>query len=255
MQKRLILNSNQRTRGTAENPTFVLQTGIQANSCYVRSVNIPNVFYNINDNNNLINVDFTELSTTDTDIQLTNGSYNTTQLMNHISAQITAGATGTNYLASYSNITHKISLTSTESFIVNWDKNAKTKQLANDLGFYPSNVSSDGKQEPVATTGTSHTANHVYWIQPIKTLYIQSSLCNHSSATATRSGSGFNILETVHTDTAFGESIVKSYDSLYLHNMNQSTTITEIDFKLLDENLNPLYLNGRDWMIELVFNV
>lgn len=254
MESKLILFSQNRTLGSENQPTFIFSNPpLQADSFYVRKVSIPNSVYNVNVYNNTLELldGVTYVTAT-----IPVGNYQTDELLTEIGTQLTAvGATGT-YSATRDVNTSLVSITNSLgiTFTLGWDQNDVTKQMAYDLGFYPAtSVSDTGKPQPVATSGTTHTANNVYWISPVKTINIQSNLTSKGQPAYTTRG-WENIIESVQTASSYGQMITVEYENPIVVPL-ATKNITDIRFKLLDENLKPIDLNGRDWVIELVLKV
>lgn len=258
---KLILNSAQRTSGTSHKCSYTLTNpGIRADAYEVLKIEIPHSFYNITDANNTIAwVDELSASLTTT---LTNGNYSTTELLTHIAAEMNSDATGVAvYTVTTNNNTKKIFIANdtVANFSINWATNDVTKQLAWDLGFYPTQTDEDrGRQDPVNLTGAAtYTSSNQYWIGTPKNINIKSNLAQMArrpaAFTVMKGGGVFNILDQMLVTTVAGEITVyepsKTVKVPISNNM-----IFEITFELLDNDFEPLDLNGRDWSISLLMH-
>jgi hypothetical protein len=263
---KLILNSANRSSGKPHCCRFVLKNpGLKAVSYQVKKVEIPHSFYNITDRNNVINWD--DDTGTNQISTLTNGNYTVDELLTHVGAVMTADTladTGTaSYTLSKDVNTKKISITNNllANFDINWGATEVTKQLAYDLGFYPTPSAEDqGRPEPVAVNAQStHTANNSYWIGAPKNILIKSSLANRAfkpaCTTLAKGGGVVDILEQVLVDTVAGEITTKEFINPVRVPINPHNTIFELDFELLDQDLNLLDLNGREWSIQILFEL
>lgn len=261
---KLILNSNQRTSGKSHCCTFILQNpGIRAKAYEVLKVEVPHSFYNITAANDTIEwTDDTASALTST---LTHGNYSTDELLTHIGTVMTADTIAGGGTASYTmtknTITKKITVTNNlgANFSIEWGTNAVTKQLAWDLGFFPTPSQEDrGKPDPITLTGAgTYTSNNQYWIGTPKNINIKSNLAQLSRSppaiTVMKGGGVFSILDQMLVSTTAGEITVyepaKTVKVPISNNM-----IFDLTFELLDGDFNGLDLNGRDWSIVLLMH-
>lgn len=261
--QRLLLNSRNRFKGKPECPTFTLNNmGVQCKSFFVSKVEIPHSFYNITSANNILY--WTDDTGTSQISTLTVGNYTTSELVNHMSDVMTTDTladTGTaTYTVSANGITKKITITNNlnANFSIEW---SSCEILARMLGFSNSPMGSDfGLPNVVDNSGNYiYNANNQYWIGSPKNILIKSSLMNSAlvssivNTSAHESGS-FGIIEQVLVDTVAGEITV--YEPSFPVDIPcRDDTISVISFELLDENLNKLDLNGRDWSITIAMRV
>lgn len=258
----LILNSSQRTSGTPQNPTWVLRNpGIRMDAYEVHRVNISHSFYNITQNNNVIY--WTDDTSTAQVSTLTVGNYSIDELLMHIGDVMTADTladTGTaSYSATKNTNSNKITITNNllANFSIEWSTDAVSKQLACDLGFFPTpHIEDRNKPDPIDLTGDSaYTANNAYWVGRPRTINIKSNLAQMGIRPACNSvlkdGGLFNILTQVLVPTVSGEII--TYNADYRVKVPVSgNMIFEITMELLDEQFKQLDLNGIDWQIILL---
>lgn len=262
---KLILNSANRTSGTSQKCKFVLRTpGILATSYQVKKIEVPHSFYNItNLNNKIVWVDDAANSLTTT---LTNGNYSISDLLTHIGTVMTASTVGAGGTASYSltadNNTKKITITNNllANFSIDFGASNITKQLAYDLGFFPTPTQQDCcRPTPIELTGSNaYTANNVYWIGSPKNILIKSNLAsrNYKPAcnTLAKNGGQIGILEQLLVNTLSGEITTQEFANPDMIKISPRP-IFELDFELLDQELNQLDLNGREWSIHIVFDL
>lgn len=260
---KLILNSANRTSGTPEKCRYILRSpGIQAISYQVKKVEIPHSFYNITNNNNIINWnDNAGINITST---LTNGNYSVDELLTHMGTVMTSGSTGAEtYTASKNSITKKLSITNNLgiTFSIDWSATDETKQLAYDLGYYPTpHIEDNGRPLPIGITGQStHSANNSYWIGAPKNILIKSNLANRAKKpacnTLAKGGGSSNILEQVLVNTVSGQITTVEFINPTVVPIRSNLSIYDIDFELLDENFELLNLNGMDWSIHIEFTL
>lgn len=263
---KLILNSANRTYGKPHSCTFVLKgTGIHATSYQVKKIEIPHSFYNITDLNNKIY--WTDDTSTAQISTLTNGNYSIDDLLTHIGNVMTTDTladTGTaSYTATRNNTTKKITFTNNllANFSIEWGTNSITKKLAYDLGFYPSPSSEDfGRPDPVTVSGSSsYTGNNSYWIGTPKNILIKSNLGNRAfkapCVTLAKGGGTSNILEQVLVNTIAGEITTQEFINPVKVPMTPHNALYEISLELVDEDFNILDLNGREWSIQILFEL
>lgn len=265
-QTKIILNSANRTSGTAHKCRFVLKNpGIRAKNFYVSKIEIPHSFYNITNRNNKIY--WTDDTSTAQISTLTNGNYTIDELLTHIGSVMTTDTladTGTaTYSASKNINTKKITITNNllANFSIEWGTNDTTKQLAYDLGFYPTPSAEDtGRPTPITLSGAAtYTANNSYWIGSPKNILISSNLANRAFKPAcvslAKGGGTSNILEQLLVDSVAGQITTREFINPISVPINPSNTIFDLDFELLDQEFNSLDLNGREWSIHIVFDL
>lgn len=261
---KLILNSAQRTYGKSHCCGYVLKNpGIRADAYELLKVEVPHTFYNITDANN--SIEWTDDTATALTTTLTNGNYSTSELLTHIGAAMTAStlaATGTaSYTMTKGDNSNKITTTNNllQNFSIEWGTNAITKQLACDLGYFPTQSQEDrGKPVPITLSGAnSYTAANQYWIGTPKNINIKSNLSQMSlrppAITVNKNGGVFNILDQMLVQTVAGEITVYEPSARVKVPIN-TNMIFDINFELLDGDFNALDLNGRDWSITLLLH-
>lgn len=263
---KLILNSANRSGGTPHKCRFVLRSpGLNATSYQVKKIEIPHSFYNITNLNNTIV--WTDDAANDITSTLTNGNYSIDELLTHIGNVMTTDTLANGGTASYTATkdtnTKKITITNNlgANFDIDWATNSITQQLAYDLGFYPTPSDEDTtRPTPVNVSATSsHLANNSYWIGSPKNILIKSSLASRAFKpacnTLAKGGGQIAILEQLLVNTVAGEITTQEFVNPDKVQMTAHNTLYELDFELLDQDLNPLDLNGREWSIHIVFEL
>lgn len=235
------LNSRNRVRGTTTD--FICHLGPEVRNynfkrLVVKSVNFPNLQYNINSNNNVLRI------VTDVDGVLTYnipvGQYNITQLNNNLNSGLSALATNT--------IT--VSLGTTSNLL----------SVAIDVGTVQ--VLSDAVSTAAATLGftqnsavaASVTADRIIRLNGLTQVYIRSNALSvdnlHSS-----DGQAKSYLTSIQIREAFGSYVYYEPQFSEMASVNFKNRIkldSDIDIQLLDQDENVLDIGTHDVDIELV---
>lgn len=145
------LESENRSRGTATNATWVLDTPIPGVTGFsVQDVEIPFAWYPINANNNSIR--FVQSSTT-YDITLTAGVYTPDELATELQTQLNAATSG--FTVTFSETTLKFTVSNSTAFNIIDDNNTTAQKLiglSGDTGSVTSWVSDN----VIDLSGTRH---------------------------------------------------------------------------------------------------
>lgn len=232
----IIINSKDRYSGTST--SFKIRSDRLIRDiewiklCYAY---IPNMFYNINSNNNVLTVE--EGGGGDVSVTLTNGNYNISELISHIQTKLNAagGLSGT-FTVTYNDITMKITIASTVDFSLNFSNSTST--IYKILGF------DNEDKTPDASNWTGDN--------PVDLQYIE----NYNIVMN-------NIGEYVHniTDNSYFFSFVipnnknKTEIVEYYENKNfeqkidtgKTLDISYLDIELRDQSNKIVDLNSIDW--------
>lgn len=267
-----------RFSGSNNNPKFIIPySGISAKSFYVNKVIIPHSFYNINNVNNKIH--WTDSLGVELTSTVTPGDYTISEFITALGNAMTASATdGLTYSVTKNDNTKKITITN--SGPTNFDIRYDTTQTAPSvffamLGFYElyNNQQFYGDYNRIAllTGQSSYTANYSYWLS-IRNIYLKSSLArtsreyesyafvNNVHPTSYLTDTGINdILTTIPVTSNPGDLIVKEpyfEPEKVILNDKAAYGINDISFELVsDESYGQVDLNGRSFIVEIVFDV
>jgi len=213
-------------------------------SVAIQSAEIPSSYYNINENNNIINI--TDSLGTTANIIITVGNYNADTFKTEFELKFNAAAFAGNATLDYNTITGKYSLLSATV------GTALTVNLITTTCRLPLGVSIDA----VGTLVFPFAAPPSLFPQPADFLGITKIKMN-SDALA---GGNFDsnklntttLVDTISsTATPFGLII---YNSLGRESFVKTKRIDEIDIQLLDQNNNFIDFNGIDWCMTLLIN-
>lgn len=273
MKTKFIFDSNQRYSGTNTNCTFVIPSPIPLTKSFeISNIEIPHTFYNITSNNNTIRwQDNTPTNNTST---IPAGNYTIDTLLTEIGTQMTADTSdGLTYTATKNDTTKRITITNSgpSNFNLTWDHNTATLNLAKILGF----LLSEGQEEfygdanisgVFPSASSSYTGGNNYFIAWPRNIYIKSNLgyktkehiskaLRISSGTANISSSQYNIIRKIPVETIYGDTIVEKPQLNTEIYQLKSNSVSQIDFQLLDDNLDEIDLHGQSWSIELIFHL
>jgi hypothetical protein len=265
--QRVILDSYFRYSGTNDKPKFSIpENGIKAGTVYVNSISIPHTFYNA------VNWRFNWVDSNSTTHQLVipDGDYTLDEIIRLIEDFMNSSTTdGSTYSVVLDTNTHRITISNGGGG--NFGLNNNTGFVLTRLGFnfLPETDTSQGgdivRGMANLAGSNSYTAIDTYYISK-RNLYIGSSLLantkNYESLTIAsfRSGSSLtgafsrrkDIFTSIPVNSNYGDIIVwKAGNDVVRHCL--SNNITEIEFAIYDEFFNRISLNGRSWVIELVF--
>jgi hypothetical protein len=190
---------------------------------------ITNTYYPINDNYNKIvfNEGAADLTAT-----LTNGGYSGSEIAFELQTQLNAVG-GDTYSVTYSNITKKITISSSGTFKILSSGSANDK-----LGF-----------QSYSTLVASYTGDNP--VNLLNSLYVDviSSMGNYNSSSSSRN----NILCRIHLNQPFGSIVsFNNFTNDYLISNDES--IDNIEFRLIDDNNNPYIMApNSNWSLILKF--
>lgn len=264
-----VFDSYYRYSGNDNNPKFVIpHTGIRASSCYIKSLIIPHSFYNINVNNNKI--EFEDSLGAYKEVSIPVGDYTMAELLTALGAGMTTAATdGLTYTATIDDKTRKVTITNSGPTAFEILTNSAGKNwLVELLGFYKPYAEDQffgnaNRVKSLQLTSSTYVSDESADIC-VRNLYIRSSLAKTSrdyDGTALTFDNyietGVNdIVATIPVNSAYGEKITwePGYEPIRIPLHNTQHGITEVTFELVgNDRYLPLDLNGRSWVIEVVF--
>jgi len=210
----------------------------------IQSAEIPASYYNINENNNIINI--TDSLGTTANVTIPEGNYNADTFKTEFELKFNAAAFASNATLDYNTTTGKYSLLSAAI------GTSLTVNLITTTCRLPLGVSSDA----VGTLVFPYAAPPSLFPQPADFLGITKIKMN-SDALA---GGNFDsnklntttLVDTISaTATPFGLII---YNSLGRESFVKTKRIDEIDIQLLDQDNNFIDFNGINWCMTLLIN-
>lgn len=234
------INSKKREDGSLADYDFYYNFNYKArengdNVLNIDSISIPRSYYSVNDFNNTFQIDTTPLLGITTggisNITLSNGDYDPTTLITAITTDTTINSLGVSM--TYSTQTKKFSFLGTTG--IDWITNDKQKYL----GFNSANTWS-----PTAGTLVS---NDVVDLSGTNSISI---LTDIDVETYNNSNKNSNMLLSIYPSVdsnGFISYTSDNFRSIKLKNDNLNLQ----RFQLMDENLDPLDLNGLSWNISL----
>lgn len=244
----IVINSQDRSKGNSSDFTMNLKNPIRLNGrkkIKLKNIVMYNTFYNINDNNNKI--DFYENLMNKT-ITLSNGSYNINNLITHIENLLNSISSGyAVYTVSYSSITFKLTISSTENFRLLFKSglNSLTSPYK-ELGF----VEEDGILPIDTNLDNITTSNNIVNLSLPMNLYVSINNWN-----------GLNIQDTSGTYSSFVIPVIIKSGQIINFNGNDIEQFIEIPTNIniiynLQININSINnklinLNNSEWSIIL----
>ena len=211
-------------------------------SITVRSVEIPMSFYTVSSyNDQVIVVDSSAVSRTAT---LIHGSYNASDFIVELDRALNATAHGGLFASTFDDKTLKITTTNATSFY--FDATSTGKKLIGLVDASPTAVA------------TSWTSADVIDLNRTNSAWLLSDALTRGSNAVIRGGATSvelygGCFHRVFLSEDFG-SIVRdkpSSFSQYTYEQGDSTNLSEIDIRLVDDDGNDLDLNGLEYEVEL----
>jgi hypothetical protein len=197
----------------------------------VQSVSIPYSFYNVNSNTNLLS--YTVNGAT-SNLTITNGNYNITQLISFLTANMTG------FTITYNSITNKLIFThSTYNFTIN-----STSTCLSIIGF--------NALSTYASTSLTLTSSNCINIQTVKRINIASNLITYNINKANINN--YSILCSIPINKPPFSVIEYSNVNHFRTNLFINN-ISNVKLRLLDENGTLLDLNGCHFCITLQLDV
>jgi hypothetical protein len=227
---------NRDTRSSATSPYWKLASRFLAiKSMRVRNVVIPNTFYNINSNNNVVII---SEGGVDTSVSITPGFYSIDQIVSQLTSQLTAASTNvTTYTATYSVLTMKITITSSASMTFKWT----TSSGAWPLGFVAN------------TTGTSHASTNVVQLST-NNIYLYSKALN-DGVWVSENGTSSYILSIPLSVSPMQVQEYRNDQDKPIPFYGTDRDFEQVDFELRDDRGNVLDLNGSNWQCTIEFQL
>ena len=221
---RLIVNSNYiNSIQPNQNEIFItLPEQLYIGQLSLVSASIPYTFYNIGSTNSSFKINSTTYN-------LENKNYNVAQLINSINLLILS----TGVVASYNNQSFKIKFVKATNFTF------EPLNMGTILGFYNNQT----------YTGSSLEGNKCFdMTNGVRSIYIKSNLTDHKILENSTIGTG--IIFRIPINSLFGSIITynSNLDTNLLNTVNQHVNFVHI--QLLDNNFNPLLLNGSNFQLE-----
>ena len=196
-------------------------------------VQIPNTFYNINTNNNIVS--FTENSTLKT-ATIPVGSYNADELASELQSILTTASGEYNtYTVSYNPQTFMFTFSANNAFQFNCSKSLFPYH---ELGF--SNIDTN--------SATNITSSYVISLEQPTEIIISINQFDKRIITSTSQfGETFNIVNKAF----IGELLFYEPDGGIIKDLFNVQTFNSLEIKLLDRYGNVLDLNEADWSMSL----
>jgi hypothetical protein len=248
MANYIIINSVDRTSGTSSD--FIINSSNLIrlngrNKLKLKSIVMYNTIYTINGNNNKI--DFNENSTNKT-TTLTNGWYTASSLATHIGTAMTTTSGGfATFTASYSSVTGKMTISSTQNFSLLFLTGTNTSSSPyRELGF----TSTNGITAVNTSAGTSATGNNIVNLGLPLTIYISINNWNGSNIKDT---SGTHCTFAVPVNCLAGEMINFNGDDIeqVVEVPSNVNVISQLKITLSSVNNRAIDLNNSEWSLIL----
>lgn len=244
-QRRLIINSDDRVYGSSSKFRIMLNSEYNGlKTIRLIACTIPNTLYVFTDNPAKPTNTITLLETAQPDaiITIPNGTYNIVQICAELASLLTAASpSGSVYTVTYSQITNKITVTSTIT----------TFQLFFDLSnspYIPLGYNYDVAYPTVAAL--SHTAPNVYNLTGAPYLIIK--IGNIQDVVQTTFNISGNYYVPMQAEYGYVNYYQPQNDSDSVQILDDvNNTITYFDVGLVDDNGNFVDLNGSEWSFTL----
>lgn len=241
----MYIRSKDRSYGTAESFTYVLDNGISVREneqllVSVSNTAIPLTIYSTNSTNNILR--FTDVATYD--LTITPGNYNAITFAQAVEDLINGVSAEATWSITYSETTSKFTFNKPAGIASYTLDFSVANNCYRQLGF---------ENDTAYTRSTAtYTAPQFAVITGIDTLYVRSrSLTSMSTYDSRIGGQGSNILIEL--------PLVNGYNSIVFGGNTENeialpvgSGIEELDFQLTDSDGNVLDFNGSEWTISLL---
>jgi hypothetical protein len=237
----LILNSDYRARGDNNNPEFDFPNITNIKAYSVQSVVIPETYYCVNSNNNVLTI--ADTTPSNYDITLTSGNYDISELTTELETQLNASACAGTFTCSYNINTGKMTYTnSSEATTIDSTSSAYTLL---------------GKMMPL-TTHVTHTSSQSVDLAGSKMVHIRClGLTSNSRAktyialTANGSMTNQDLLLSYPLKLTATYTLTKSDDET-IRVPCDIQNLSNLTLQLLDDDFNTLDLNGIPFVITII---
>ena len=212
-----------------ELPTIEIQ-----DNCYlylsIQYMSIPYSFYNINEYNNYLCYSINNITYT---LYIDIGSYNINQLIEYINSN-------TDLVLTYNSQTNKITFTSTYDFVL-----FKTSNCLELLGF-KNNLTNYYSSNLLLTS---------VFVCNLLSIQMINVISNYTTYNFTQNNANdLSIICSVPVNTSPNSLIIYKNTNNYRSNLFVNN-ISNISFKLIDQNNNPIQLNGCDFNLTIQFDI
>tara|TARA_B100000470_G_C19773154_1_gene384032 strand:- start:200 stop:1255 length:1056 start_codon:yes stop_codon:yes gene_type:complete len=220
----------------------------------IQSAQIPYTFYNTNENNNYI--DWEENGVLKTPLQIAVGNYNILELINEIKTDMNTNSSfgASTYDITYSGITNKITITSTNAnntkLLFNSGVNT-LKSIAKQIGYTLDN-------DITFNSGSNSSSNSVVNLLSIHSLFIRSNVLSSLNILSSYSVNGGITNTDILTSIPITADPLSMIYYQYYEGMDfsivEDETISYMDFKMTDQNANLINLQPQiNW--EMVISI
>lgn len=225
----LLLSSKDRSSGTPEDAVYHLNENElhETHNVMLKDVVIPNTMYNIRASNNTLDYDIGGVPKS---VTIPVGFYSLSDLIIALNGAQTDLVFGDNSFLKKLNVT-----SGSNSFI----KTSSTIKKV--IGVSIQN-----------TPSTSYTLDSFYNLNPTNYIHILSNLAE-ADALISSSNKKYPVIASIPVLYSFGSILNQTEDkqtqdvSRHISNLNLST----IDMRLVDDDFQPIELNGSEWFISL----
>ena len=243
----VVISSKYRTDDSRSTTDFTYSIGqtLEVSAIAVKSVSIPVVQYNINNQNNLLRLYSGGLVKT---ITLPVGQYDITQFIESLQTHISLVFSDT-VTIKCSCLTGKLSITM-ESLPIKISIDSKLSPLAKVIGLGSKTLGVFPSSESL-----SISAPYLHNLSGLKNYYLSSRVLSQGFNGVFKNGISIPLVMNIPVNVPYG--VVEHYDpqdiQLNLKRFNRQQNIQWIDIKILDEDLNVVDLHGSD--IEIVLKI
>jgi len=261
----LLLNTRYRASGSTTKPVFKVPFSIpEMNKFAIKNIYMPYSFFDIaagdRDTNLFI---FRDSLAVEITLGLDTGNYNNLSLAEHLETEMNNNTTdGLTYFVTVDEIKNKMTITNSGPTNFELRFNA-SNEIAKLLGYTTAeSVNQFHPDQVVNLTGaSSYTANYPMRLRT-RTINIHSNLVAESDmfvkSVDRKQGisdiKGADILYQFQNDKLVDEIFNYSPNTYNWIKLRKGTQLSDISFKITDNDLRLIDFNGRPWQINLVFS-
>jgi hypothetical protein len=243
----VVLNSKFRTADSNSSSNFTISIGqsVSIKQIVVKSVSMPNSFYNINSSNNVAFVNLIGLGTYVIIVPV--GQYNLANFLIALQTLLTGIDLGATVVQNP--VTLKL------DFTFSWPAQFSTQSnspLSKVLGTYTTNTG-DPTAYPVIPA-TSFSANALTDLSGVRNVYICSRVLGQGVNSILQSGDNLPMILNMPVTEPFGAVVYFESNEtvLTLKSYKQTQNLQFIDLTLRGENSEVLDINGSEWSVTLL---
>ena len=247
----VVISSKYKTDDSRSTSDFTYSIGqsIEVSAVAIKSISIPNLQYNINDNNNRLRVQTNSESPPFYDVSLPVGQYDITTFISALQTLLRTTLSDSTLTISKDALTGKLSFTNS-AVPIRFSIDPSISPLAKVIGL----GDAPNRTYPISTY-FNFTCPYLHNLGGLKNYYLSSRILSQGFNGIFKGGDQIPLMMNIPIDVPYG--VVQHYDPqdirLNVKKFNRKNNIQWIDIKIFDEDLQGVDLNGGD--IEIVLKI